>query len=253
MGQPEQPSGTWLRYASGVCSLIETFTATQGPAIERAAGLVGESLADEGVLHIFGTGHSQMAAQEIYLRAGGLAAVNAILDGNLSFYGITNSDRLERLEGYAEILLGEQDLRPGEVVIVVSNSGLNAVPIEAARLAQERGCRVVAVTSQRSYASLPSRHSSGARLADFADAVIDTGTPAGDALVAIPGLTGAAGPVSTILSALALQCVVTEVIAQASAEGRALPVFQSSNVPGGDDHNAQTAAALRLRLPNIRV
>jgi uncharacterized phosphosugar-binding protein len=233
--------------------LIHRFTVEQGEAIERAADLVVASLADGGVLHIFGSGHSQMAAQEIYLRAGGLAAVNAILDPNLSFYGTVNSDRLERLEGYAEVLMGEQDLRTGEVVIVVSNSGLNAVPIEVAQIAGRAGCRVIAITSAAGYADVASRHSSGVRLAGVADVVIDTGTPVGDAVLSVPQLEEQVGAASTVMSSIAVQSIVIHAIGRLAADGLPPDVFRSANVAGGDERNAEIAGRLRARLPNIRI
>lgn len=228
----------WAGYVEQVQALLRSFAASQGPAIEAVADRLQESLARGGIVHIFGSGHSQIAAQEIFRRAGGLVAVNPILDGNLSFYGTVVSDRLERLEGYAEILLAEQTFRPGEICIVVSNSGLNPVPIEVAQIAQQRDCHVVAVTSARNYADVPSRHSSGTRLADVADTVIDTGTPIGDAAVEVPGFKAKVGATSTVLASVALQAIVIEAISRATARGNPPQVFASVNLPGGDDRNA---------------
>jgi uncharacterized phosphosugar-binding protein len=241
---------TWQTYVDSVDQLIDTFARTQGPAVEEAAGLLAASLGRGGVLHVFGSGHSQMAAQEVYLRAGGLAAVNAILDNNLSFYGTVNSDQLERLEGYARILLCDQDLRAGEVLVVVSNSGVNPVPIEVAQIGRDRGCRIVAVTSAANYADTPSRHSSGVRLSDVADVVIDTSAPVGDAIVRIDGMDHKVGAASTVLTAIAMQSVVVEAIARS---GTSPDIFRSANVPGGDADNVEIAKRHRDRLPQIRI
>lgn len=250
---PQAGDAPWRRYLGEIDGLLRALVTSQAQMIDAAARLVHTSLVDDGVLHIFGSGHSQMAAQEIYLRAGGLASVNAILDNNLSFYGTVNSDRLERLEGYAEVLLHDQDLRSDEVVIVVSNSGLNPVPIEVATIASKRGCKVVAVTSARQYQGQSSRHSSGARLADVADVVVDTGVPVGDAVIALDAVAAPVGAVSTVLATVVVQSIVIQAAALCADAGSTPPVFRSANLAGADDENAQILLRYKSRLPNMRL
>src|SRR5438093_9322097 len=104
----------------------------QGPNIEKAARMMAECIAGGGVVHVFGSGHSHMMAEEVFHRAGGLFAFNAMLDVNLTSFGTLKAGMVERTEGYAPVILDSFDVRPGEVVIVVSNSGINPVPIELA-------------------------------------------------------------------------------------------------------------------------
>src|SRR5215211_1937191 len=133
----------------------------QGPGIEAAAKLMASCIAPGGVVHVFGSGHSHMMAEEVFHRAGGLFAFNAMLDINLTNFGTLKAGMVERTEGYAKVILLSFDVRPGEVVVVVSNSGINSVPIELAIEAKKLGAKTIAITSAAAYAAAKSRHSSG--------------------------------------------------------------------------------------------
>src|SRR5215204_482668 len=104
----------------------------EGPNIEAAAAMIAGCIADGGIVHVFGSGHSHMMAEEVFHRAGGLFAFNAMLDVNLTSFGTLKAGMVERTEGYAPVILASFDVRPGEVVVVVSNSGINPVPIDLA-------------------------------------------------------------------------------------------------------------------------
>src|SRR5215204_463146 len=129
----------------------------EGPNIEAAAKMMAECITAGGVVHVFGSGHSHMMAEEVFYRAGGLFAFNAMLDINLTSFGTLKAGMVERAEGYAPVVLDSFDVRPGEVVIVVSNSGINPVPIELAIEAGRRGAKTIAVTSAERYAGAQSR------------------------------------------------------------------------------------------------
>ena len=140
------------------------------------------------MLHVFGTGHSHILAEEAFYRAGGLAAINPILDRRLMFFdGVMASTQAERETGYAGRILEREDVRAGDAAIVASNSGRNAVPIEMAVEFQRRGVKVIAIASLTHSRAGHSRHALGRRLFEIADIVIDTRIPAGDAAIAIPG------------------------------------------------------------------
>ena len=166
------------RYFDQLSELMEVLR-DQGPNIEAAAKMMAECIADGGVVHVFGSGHSHMMAEEVFHRAGGLFAFNAMLDINLTNFGTLKAGMVERTEGYAKVISVSFDVRPGEVVVVVSNSGINPVPIELAIEARSMGAKVIAVTSAGNYASATSRHSSGKKLADVADLTVDSRVPAG--------------------------------------------------------------------------
>ncbi len=218
--------------------------------LAKAAQLLADSIAQGGVLHVFGAGHSHLFAEELAFRAGGLAPVNPILDIGYTLIGgpPSRSTRLERLEGYVESVLDGYDLRPGEVFIVMSQSGRNPGPVGAALYAKARGLTVIAVTSVSQSKSLPSRHSSGKRLFEIADLVIDSHVPIGDAAIELRPDLPRVAPLSTIIGATILQSIVAEVAGLLVERGFEPPIWVSSNVESGDEHNLRMAAQYPSRL-----
>jgi len=237
-----EAANTYFRKA---IAAIERVMETQAAALDQAAQWIADSINADGVLHIFGAGHSHMLCEQISWRAGGLAPVNAILDINYTLLGggsPMRGTKLERLEGYAKILLDSYDLRPTEVLIVVSQSGINPGPIEAAMEAKSKGLKVVAITSLEQSSKAKSRHSNGKRLFEIADLVIDNCVPPGDACVEIGPGVPKTSPLSTVVGAAILQAMVAEVAKRLFQEGTAPPIWLSANVPGGDERAAQLAA-----------
>ena len=168
--------------------LIEAVARSQARNLERVAQVIFTSLRGGGVFHVFGSGHSHALAEEAYHRAGGLVPVNAIQEVFLTpLTPPGTSSQLERMPGLAKTILDSHDLRPGEVVMVISNSGINAVPIEVALETKSRGLTVVALTSRRHSQGMPSRHASGKRLFEIADIVLDNCGEPGDAGVMYEG------------------------------------------------------------------
>ncbi len=229
------------RYFELAMQNIETVMETEGQTLQQAAQWVADSIKDDGVLHIFGAGHSMLMAQEVSFRAGGLAPVNPILDINYSLMGNapTAGTALERMEGYAKLVLDRYDLRPGEVLIVVSQSGRNPGPVGAAMEAKARGLKVIALTSLAQSSQAKSRHSSGKRLFEVADLVIDTHVVPGDAAVEIAPELPKTSPLSTVVCAAILQALVAEVAQRLHEQGLEPPVWTSANVPGGDKRNLE--------------
>jgi uncharacterized phosphosugar-binding protein len=223
---------------------------SEGKQIEAAARLIADCIGDGGVVHVFGSGHSHMMAEEVFYRAGGLFAFNAMLDINLTSFGTLKAGMVERAEGYAPVVLDSFDVRPGEVVIVVSNSGINAVPIELAIEAGKRGAKTIAITSAAKYAGAASRHSSGKKLADVVDLTIDSRVPVGDAILAFDGLDVPVAASSTALGAALMNAIVAQTTEALLAAGQRPPVIVSMNVPGSDERNAELTARYgpRLRL-----
>jgi uncharacterized phosphosugar-binding protein len=217
------------RYFASATATLAEVAATQGEALEAAARLVADSVAGGGALHLFGAGHSQLVALDAYLRAGGLACVNPIVDPALAPAAGLDVARVERTPGHAATVLEGEDLRAGEVVVIVSNSGVNPVPVEVAVGCRDRGLRVVALTNVEQAKATAARHPSGARLHELADVVVDNRCPAGDAAVALRG-GERVGPTTTVVGA-ALAARVAELLAE---RGATSPVLVSQNLDGRD-------------------
>jgi uncharacterized phosphosugar-binding protein len=222
----------------------------QAETIERTATLVADSLRDDGVLHVAGCGHSQLAALELAARAGGLAAVQAIADPALGPAAGQTGGRLERLHGYAAAILEGSDCRPGEVLVVVSHSGINPVPVELALEGRQRGLRVVGVTSVAHANAVPSRHADGRKLHEVAEVVLDTGAPQGDAAVALDGAR--VGPVSTTLAIVLLHAVTARAAELLLAREEPAPVLVSHNLSIGPEVNAALVSRYRHRARWMR-
>jgi uncharacterized phosphosugar-binding protein len=212
--------------------------------IRRVAEVTAQSILDDGIVHVFGSGHSSMPAREIHIRAGSLSNVEAIgLDRIIG--------KFERIEGIAKVLLGSYDLRTGEVLIVISNSGINALPIEMALEGNKLGLFTVAVTSMQHSSQVKSRHSSGKRLFEVTDEVIDTHVPYGDASLEVPGFPFKVGPLSTFAGVAITNAIVVETVGQIVARGGTPPVRISRNMPGGDEHNEQFKLKYGARIKDL--
>ncbi|MFQ5655996.1 MAG: sugar isomerase domain-containing protein [Candidatus Methylomirabilales bacterium] len=236
-------------YTSAILRLLDRIEETQGEVLERGAEAVFQSLTQGGVLHVFGSGHSIAVAQEAFHRAGGLVPVNLIQEPFLSPLSPPKvSGRMERLSGVASIVLDRHDLRSGEVVIVVSNSGINVVPVELALEAKKRGLFVVAITALAHSRAVPPRHSSGKRLFEVADLFLDNCGEEGDAAVQYPGWSGRVGPTSAVAGIFLVNRLVCRVVERYLSEGLTPPVYMSSNLPGGDEHNRRLEAQFRGRI-----
>ena len=228
------------RYLAEASRLVERLAGDEWASLSAAAGLVADALARGGSVHAFGTGHSHMLAEELFYRAGGLVRVKPILfEGLMLHAGAELSTSLERLSGVAAALLEQHPIAPGDVLVVASNSGGNAVVREMASLAHARGIPVIAIVSRAHASSGSARAAGDTNLQDVADVVIDNGGAPGDAAVVIDGFAQRVGPTSTVVGAAALNAIVAEAAERLVARGIEPDVFLSSNVEGGDDVNAR--------------
>lgn len=199
-------------------------------AIRRGAELVADAMAEGKTFWVFGTGHSHVIAEELYGRAGGLADVRAVLEPGLMLHeGLRKSSLLEKLGGLADVLLEVNEIATGDVVLIASNSGRNAVPVEFAIGARAKGARVIALTSMAHSTAVESRAASGKRLFQVADVVIDNCGAPGDAIVAIEGSPEKTGSTSTFVGALLVQALVVEVVANLANRGITPNVLRSLN------------------------
>jgi uncharacterized phosphosugar-binding protein len=252
-GQESFVPRAYRQYFREIYDLIEEMLGAQARQIETAASWMADAIAQQGgVVHLFGSGHSHMIAEEVFHRAGSLMPFNPMLDPNLTLFGMVNATLLERTSGYGAVVINTHDIRPGEVGIVASQSGVNPGPIEVALAAKERGARTIAITADRTYADAPSRHSSGKRLADVTDLTLDTGVPRGDAVVTLPGVEAPVGGASSVLGIALINALVVETADVLRQRGIEPPVIPSMNLPGGDERMEELTARYRDRLPLLR-
>ena len=241
MTATEASTHSGREYLSTVGTLIERLASAEWANISLAADELVAALSAGNTVHAFGTGHSHMLAEELFYRAGGLVRVSPILFKGLMLHSSAwLSTRLERLPGLAEALLDNHAVNAGDVVIVASNSGGNAVTSELVAGVRERGARVIAVTSLN-HATSSAARSNGPRLHELADVVIDNGGAVGDAAVMIEGFGQRVAPTSTVVGAAILNAVVAETVQRLVANGHTPEVYSSSNTSGGDAANSRFA------------
>lgn len=228
------------QYFSLAIDTLQQVAEQSEKAIQQAAQAIAEAIANDRQLFLFGSGHSALVARDAAGRAGGLVPVSVLED-------VIEGDA-ERLEGLARIIAGRYALSEGSVFIVISNSGINAVPVEMAMLGKALGLTVVAITSLEHSRSVESRHSSGQKLYNVADIVIDTYTVRGDAALAIPGCPYPTGATSTMVGCAIIQAITVQVVALLAEKGIVAPVFVSANIPEGRDHNRELLTRYRSNL-----
>lgn len=239
-------------YFRRLYDIIEQVMGSEGGNIETTAAWIADTLIDDGIVHIFGSGHSHMVAEEVFHRAGSLLPLNPMLDANLTLFSDVNATLLERTIGYGKVIVGSHDIRHGEVVFVISNSGVNPVPIEVAIEAKARGAKTIGITSVSHYRDAPSRAASGQHLSDVVDLAIDTHVPSGDALIRIEGLDTPVGGVSSAVGIAIINAIVVEAADVMMRRGVTPPVIPSMNVPGGDERMAELIEQYGHRLPRLR-
>ncbi len=235
-------SGLTLNYLTSIQELLDKAIYNQLETIQQTAQLIANSMAQGGLLHIFGAGHSHMLVEELYGRAGGLTPVNALLVPSLMLHkDMIQATLLERQEEQAKEVLVNQSLQPDDVMLVISNSGRNGLSIELARLARQQRLTVIALTAVEYSKTLSSRHSTGLRLFEIADIVLDNHGLTGDACLVFPGSHIRCGPSSTVVGAALLNAVMAEVIALLMNKGISPPVLTSANMAGPDESSSLAA------------
>lgn len=213
--------------------------------LQQAARLIADAIADDKDFLTFGSGHSELVAREAMWRAGGLAPTIAIHDH-------TGGDA-ERLEGVAALILGHYTLRRGSAMVVISNSGINPVPIEAAMIAKEAGLSVIAITTLAHSQAVPSRHSGGKKLYQVADVTLDTHGVRGDALIELPNTGLRTGATSTLAGVAIMEALITQAAGFLLERGITPPLLVSSNLPEGDAHNLALKERYASRLGRLPI
>ncbi|HEX6509665.1 MAG TPA: sugar isomerase domain-containing protein, partial [Chloroflexota bacterium] len=221
--------------------------------ITSVACRIGQSLMEGGILHVFGSGHGMIFAKEAFNRSGGLIPVNPLYDAALlgPFGGTRKTALVQDMEAYAPAVFEGYDVRPGEVLLQFSASGTHPLVCEVCLEAQRRGLHVVAVTNVAYSEAAASRHSSGKRLFELADQIINNPGPIGDAAVDLLGVASPVGATSTATGVAILNAVVVEVVEYIANAGATPPILYSHTAPNAAEHNRETFEMYRDRMRHL--
>lgn len=212
-----------------VRGLIDQVEKEEKDNLNQAAQMIADSIISGGILQAFGAGHSNAGALELTHRAGGFIPTKNIKEPAGGAY--------ESIEGVGSNFMKKVDVRPGDVVVVISNSGRNPLPIEIAMKSKEKGAKVIVVTALEASSSLSSRHSSGKRLFEVADVVLDNKIPYGDSALDIEGLDTKVCGMSTVTTSVLLQALTYEAAKIMMDRGFTPPIYKSQNIDGGREYN----------------
>ena len=229
---------TVLAYRERISAVLNRIWDTQTATIEKVSGVMADCIVRGGLVHLFGSGHSVLPVQDMFPRYGAFPGFRPLMDMRLMWTNVIGSGGakgllwLERREGYAAVLFENEPIRRGDVMLVFSHGGLNAAGIEVLLEAKKRGLTTAAITSMDNYRKRESTHSSGKKLADVADYVIDNCVPAEDALVSVEGWKAPVAAGSTVSTVTIAMGIVAQVASELAAKGHNPPVFVSPNVAG---------------------
>ena len=228
-------------YINCVTEYINKAWNTQIDVISKASSIIADAIKNKRNVFVFGCSHAGIIAEEVFYRTGGLAVINPIFFPGfmLNTRPITMTSQLERLPGLGKIILEQNHVSSGDVLILHSVSGRNTVPVDMAIEARAKGVTTICITNLNYSSSVTSRHPSGSRLFECCDIVIDNCGDAGDAAIKLDGLEERVGPTSTSVGTALINGIVIESVERLLAEGITPPVFMSANVNGGDEHNAK--------------
>jgi uncharacterized phosphosugar-binding protein len=230
------------QYIAQLIDLLGGLIRNQRRQIDEAAEIIAHSIMHDGVVHVFGTGHSSLIAMEPFMRAGGMLPVDALLDERVLLSGgALQSGINEKQEGLAAQILSAHQIQPNDSGIVISNSGRNAAPIQMALEMKKAGLRVIAITSLRHSDAVESSFSGGQKLKNVADLVLDNYAPYGDALMSLPGLDTAVGAVSTVTGAALINSIFILAAEKMLSQSIEPVVLPSGNLAVADYTRIQTA------------
>jgi len=236
-------------FFSIVMSQMENQFNEEAEQIEQAANYCAESMSKSRLIHVFGCGHSQMFAMEVFYRAGGLVPVNALLIPHLALFPKAKLSTLqERIEGFSAEYLELQDISADDTMIIVSISGRNAAVIDMALAAKEKGMKVIVLTSRQFASAVTSRHSSGKHLIEVADVVIDIKCVEGDACLSMEPMEAKFCGTSTILGMTVMDSIMARTVEISLEKGIIPPIYVSSNLDKGDNINKKYINDYRTKI-----
>lgn len=239
------------QYASHITQAIHSICQNEREKISLAAQMVRAVLSQDGLIYVFGCGHSHILSEETFYRAGGLACVSPILYPPLMLHeGAAESSHLEKQPGLAAEVLKNYHLTKKDMLFCLSTSGINAVPVELANAVRTQGIPTVAICSS-SYFDQPARSVDGKHLFEVADLWIDNKAPHGDACLAPQGAAVKTSPISTITGAFILNSILAEGIELALVDGVDVPIYLSGNIPDGAERNKALIDRFQPRIPHL--
>ncbi|OEU97289.1 MULTISPECIES: SIS domain-containing protein [Streptomyces] len=232
-------------------ALLQEVRDGEAAGIEAAGELLAQTVAEGGRIFAFGAGHSSLPAQDTVYRAGGLAVMNLLnVPGavGVDVRPATLGSALERVSGLAAAALDSSPARAGDVLIIISLSGRNPLPVELALNARALGLKVIGVTSVAYAEQTRSRHTTGTFLKDHCDLVVDSRIPLGDAELTAEGVDAPFAPASTVVTSAVMQAIVATATGALARSGVEPPMLRSGNVDGGHDWNARVMAEYADRI-----
>ncbi|GAA3848510.1 SIS domain-containing protein [Streptomyces sp. NPDC003631] len=241
-GEPQGGNELAGRFFDAAIGMLRRVRDEEAEEIAAAGTLVADVVAAGGRLFAFGAGHSSLAAQDMVYRAGGLALMNLLAVPGVVGVDVmpaTLGSALERVDGLAGAVLDCSPLRSGDLLVIISLSGRNALPVEMATSARARGVKVIGVTSVAYASETGSRHASGTYLKDHCDIVLDSKIAVGDATLTLDAIPAPFAPASTVVTTALLQAVMATAAGVLSDRGVEPPLLRSGNVDGGHDWNAR--------------
>lgn len=234
------------KYYSEILGVLEKIKNTQKEKIEAAAEMVSRVIENDGIIYIFGCGHSHLIGLDCFYRAGGLVNVSAMLDTDLMLHnGAAKSSKMEKMSGIAESIFERYCITENDILITVSTSGKNAVPCEMAAVATKNGIPNISVVSGAYFDD----KTDAPKLYECSDMYIDNCVPHGDAVIDITGSEAKMGSVSTAASSFILQSVLLEAAEKAAQKGAHPPIYKSGNIEGGAEYNR---ALIKKYMPRVK-
>ena len=238
-------------YYENTLELINKIYCTQMQQMEKAADCLEQAIRQDGLIYVFGCGHSHMVSEELFYRAGGLVQVCPILDSAVMLHeGAAKSSKIERMSGLAGPLLERYEISSKDVLLIVSNSGINSFGIEMALEARQKGCCVVAISPSQ-YGGVASRHKSGKYLKDICDIYIDNCVGKGDACVKISEDGKYAGPLSSLSAFFIANLLILMTCERQINHGQIPKVYCSGNIDGADGVNEKYILQYRSRIRHL--
>lgn len=240
-------------YFNAIDNKLKTVLDEEFDSLAKGAEAIAQAIQNDGILYVFGCGHSHIFGEELFFRAGGLAPVYPIFHEPLMLHeGPARASQLERKNDYAEKFIEAYDITDKDVVLVISTSGINPVPVDVANYAQSKGATVITITSKEYSTSQESRHKEGLKLLDVGDIVIDNKVPKGDAALKHKNLSVAFGPLSSVIGVTIIQSMIAKATNLMIKNNFDPPVFLSGNITGSDEYNNQLIEKYGEKIPLLK-